>query len=172
MNRSEIADDLIAFAQSKGKPVISIGPNKPGCFSIIRDYDAGFKDLMNHVIDVHGAKKTFFVGGFSEDDERTVLRVKAYREVLEAHGFAFNENMVDYGDYKDEIINNVMDRLMGRGDVPQAIFCIDDKTAIQVCEKLSEFDLKVPDDVIVTGFGGIPAAYYYHPSISSCLHKW
>ncbi|MBR4342524.1 MAG: EAL domain-containing protein [Lachnospiraceae bacterium] len=168
MNRSEIADDLIAFAQSKGKPVISIGPNKPGCFSIIRDYDAGFKDLMNHVIDVHGAKKTFFVGGFSEDDERTVLRVKAYREVLEAHGFAFNENMVDYGDYKDEIINNVMDRLMGRGDVPQAIFCIDDKTAIQVCEKLSEFDLKVPDDVIVTGFGGIPAAYYYHPSISSC----
>ena len=168
MNRSEIADTVIAEAKEKGKPVISIGPEKEGCFSVIRDYSAGFRDLLNHVIEVHKVTETFFMGGFAEDDVRTEMRLKCYREVLKAHGLAFEDSMVGYGDYKDDIINEEVEKMLRGGRVPQAVFCIDDKTAIQVCEKLFEYDLRVPENLIVTGFGGIPAAYYYHPSISSC----
>ncbi len=168
MNRSETADTIIAEVKEQGKPVISIGSEKEGCFSVIRDYSAGFKDLLTHVIEVHKVTDTYFMGGFADDDARTELRLKCYQDVLKTHGLAFDESMVGYGDYRDNVINEAVEKMLRRGKVPQAVFCIDDKTAIQVCEKLFEYDLRVPEDLIVTGFGGIPAAYYYHPSISSC----
>lgn len=168
INNSKVSDSLIERAKLAGRPVICIGPEKEGCYSVVREYEGAFRDMLNHIIKDHGARNLFFVGGFKLDDERTENRLRIFRTVLAENDIEFSEKRICYGDYKDEIIEEGIDRLMSGNDIPQAIVCIDDKTAITVCDKLHEYDLKSPDDVIVTGFGGIPAAYYYHPSITTC----
>ena len=168
INNSSVSDSLIETAKASGKPVITVGTEREGCYSIVRDYEEAFRSMLNHVIKEHGARNTFFVSGFKDDDERSENRLKIYKEVLAENGITFDEKRMFYGNYKDEIIGGGMDRVLSGSDIPEAIICIDDKTAIAVCEKMSEYDLKSPNDIIVTGFGGIPAAYYYHPSITTC----
>ncbi len=168
INNSEVANSLIESAQAAGKPVISIGPEKHGCYSIVRDYRDGFKSMLNHVINEHNARNLYFVAGFKNDDEKSANFINIYRETLKENDIEFTDKKIWYGDYKDEVIGKAIDKVLSGSDIPQGFICIDDKTAIAVCEKLSEYDLKAPDDIIVTGFGGIPAAYYYHPSITSC----
>jgi len=168
INRRDVSAAIITKAMEVGKPVVVVGAETEGCFSVIRDYEDGFKELVRHVINVHNVKDLFFIGGYKEDDYRTGMQLKFYREVLEESGIPFDESRVEYGNYKQVVVDEIMDRLLQSGKIPKAIICGDDNTAIMVGEKLSEYDLKIPDDVIVTGFGGIPAAYYYHPSISTC----
>ena len=168
INNSEVSDGLIETAQAAGKPVICVGPEKKGCYSIVRDYEKGCRDMLNHVINEHNARSLFYVGGFKNDDEKSANFLNILREVMKENDIEFDEKKVSYGDYKDEIIDAVVDRILSGSDIPDAFICIDDKTAVEVCEKMQEYDLKTPDDIIVTGFGGIPAAYYYHPSITTC----
>ncbi|MBR4777427.1 MAG: EAL domain-containing protein [Lachnospiraceae bacterium] len=168
INNSDVADNLIESALAAGKPVISVGPVKKGCYSIVRDYRQGFRDMLDHVINEHNKRDLMFVSGFKTDDERSANMLNVFREVLKENGIDFNDKKVCYGDYKDEVIDECLDKILSGSDIPQGFVCIDDKTAITVCEKLSEYDLKSPDDIVVTGFGGIPAAYYYHPSITTC----
>ena len=168
INNSEVADNLIENAQAAGKPVISIGPEKKGCYSIVRDFEQGFKSMLNHVINEHNARDLYFVSGFKNDDEKSVNFLNVYRETLKENGIEFNDKKICYGNYKDEVIGEAIDKVLSGSSIPRAFICIDDKTAIAVCEKMAEYDLKSPDDIIVTGFGGIPSAYYYHPSITSC----
>ena len=168
INNSGVADSLIESAQAAGKPVVSIGPEKHGCYSVVRDYRDCFKSMLNHVINEHNARNLYFVAGFKNDDEKSTNFINIYRETLKENDIEFTDKKICYGDYKDEVIGTAIDRVLSGSDIPQGFICIDDKTAIAVCEKLSEYDLKSPDDIIVTGFGGIPAAYYYHPSITTC----
>ena len=168
INNSEVSDGLIETAQAAGKPVICVGPEKKGCYSIVRDYERGCRDMLNHVINEHNARNLYFVGGFKNDDEKSTNFLNILREVMKENDIEFDEKKICYGDYKDEVIEEAVDHILSGSDIPDAFICIDDKTAVTVCEKMHEYDLKAPDDIVVTGFGGIPAAYYYHPSITTC----
>ena len=168
INNSEVSDALIESARAAGKPVICVGPEKQGCYSVVRDYEAAFSEMLEHLICDHGIKDFYFVSGFKYDDQRSAGRLDILKRVLKKNGIDFDESGMYYGDYKEEVIDIGIDKLLSGNHIPQAIICIDDKTAITVCDKLHEYDLKAPDDIVVTGFGGIPAAYYYHPSITSC----
>ena len=42
INNSEVSDALIESARAAGKPVICVGPEKQGCYSVVRDYEAAF----------------------------------------------------------------------------------------------------------------------------------
>ena len=168
INNSEVSDALIESARAAGKPVICVGPEKQGCYSVVRDYEAAFSEMLEHLICDHGIKDFYFVSGFKYDDQRSAGRLDILKRVLKKNGIDFDESRMYYGDYKEEVIDIGIDKLLSGNRIPQAIICIDDKTAITVCDKLHEYDLKAPDDIVVTGFGGIPAAYYYHPSITSC----
>lgn len=168
INNSEVSDGLIETAQAAGKPVICVGPEKKGCYSIVRDYERGCRDMLNHAINEHNARNLYFVGGFKNDDEKSTNFLNILREVMKENDIEFDDKKICYGDYKDEVIEEAVDHILSGSDIPDAFICIDDKTAVTVCEKMHEYDLKAPDDIVVTGFGGIPAAYYYHPSITTC----
>ena len=52
-------------------------------------------------------------------------------------------------------------------DTPDAIVCANDAMAIALCDLLKKRNLKVPDDVIVTGIDGSVRSDYYIPSITT-----
>ena len=166
-----VADKIIADARNNNVPVVLLNGKAEGCISVHADYTDGFKRLIDHVIKEHGVNDTFFIAGKPDpvEDPDSAIRIQCYKEVLEANGLSFDLSRVDYGYYWDEPASDIVYRLVEEGKkLPQAIFCANDDMAVAVCKTLKKLGYKVPEDVIVTGFDGVPASRFYSPRISTC----
>ena len=160
----EIADG----ARAHHVPVILAGMELPGCFSVVNDYEDGYKAVIRHVIRDHGALDTFFIAGI-KGEANSEGRLKCYREVLKEFGLPFRPYQVAYGNYWSRPTVDIIRKLIrSQRDMPDAIFCANDTMAITVCDTLRENGFRVPEDVIVTGFDGIPAAYMVRPRLTTC----
>ncbi len=165
----EIFDGIVSGAHERNIPVIVVDEVVEGCYSIIKDYTAAYKQVIDHVITEHGVTDSFYISGI-KDDPQSEERIDCYREVLESHGLPFSREQVDYGEFWDIPTQVVMNKLLSDGKKPpRAIFCANDSMAITVCEYLRKAGYTVPEDVIVTGFDGMPDARYYNPRLTTCL---
>lgn len=162
----ELVENLISRAKEKNIPVILLNEEREDCFCITKDYRNTYKNLIRHVIKDHGARNTRFIAGFrGEKDSET--RIQCYKDVLEEEGIPFDESNVLYGDYWNVPVYNAVDAIVKQGK-PDAIFCVNDASAIDACDRLKHYGYRVPDDVIVTGFDGIQSAQFFTPQISTC----
>lgn len=171
-NNQEIHDGIIREARAHGVPVILLNRQAEGCSSILSVYDEAFKALMTHVIRQHGVTDTFFIAGRRDRnlDTESVHRIQCYKEVLAENGLPFSEDLVDYGEYWDVPAIQALERqIEKRGAPPRAIFCANDYMAIAVCDALAKKGYRIPGDVIVTGFDGVPEAEYRIPQLSTCM---
>lgn len=164
----QLKSEIMNKAISAGKPAIILDEVMEGCFSITKDFTQSYKELIRHIIKDHNVTDTYFVAGNEQDDEISASRISCYREVLEENGLEFSYENVGYGGYWAVPTTAVMQKLLEREKLPQAIICANDAMAITVCDILAENGFDVPGDVIVSGFDGIPDAEFYTPSISTC----
>ena len=166
----DIYRKIISDAKRHNTPVILENDEDDYCYTISNDFEDSLSALLNHVICEHGKRDTFFVAGI-KGNEYSEKRIDVYKKVLAENGLEFDESMVDYGDFWDVPTDAVMDRLFAvRGDnLPEAIFCANDTMGIQVCKRLAERGIRVPEDIIVTGFDGSRMAEFAKPRLSSCI---
>ena len=163
-----LVQELVQGAQACGIPVFLIGAELPGCYTVVNDYEDGYKDLIRHVIREHGARDTFFIAGF-KGEQNSDGRMKCWQEVLKEFGLRWHPGMVAYGNYWANPTAEIIRKLIrSRDRLPDAIFCANDTMAITVCDVLRENGFQVPGDVIVTGFDGAPAAYMIRPHLTTC----
>ena len=165
----EIFYGIIEGAKRRNIPVIVIDREVDGCYSVIKDYTEAYMRVIDHVITEHNVTESFYISGI-EGDPQSEDRIDCYRRVLEKHGLPFEKSkQVDYGQFWDLPTITILNRLLAGGNKPpQAIFCANDSMAIAVCEELRSRGFTVPDDVIVTGFDGMPDARYYNPRLTTC----
>lgn len=165
----ELLKSIIHSCQSRGIPVISKDVAYPGCASVIPDYRESYKLLLNHVIRDHDARDTFFIAGV-EGEAQSELRLACYQEVLEENGLSFVKDNIAYGDYWDGPAAAIAEKLISeRVKMPDAVFCANDTMAHAVISVLEGRGIRVPDDVIVTGFDGIRASRVYRPHLTTCM---
>ena len=58
--------------------------------------------------------------------------------------------------------------LVKNNDIPDAIVCIDDVQAFGVIQACNEFNIKIPEDMAVTGFDDSPFCTVVSPLLTSC----
>lgn len=167
-SNKEITAEIISRAKSHNIPVVITGESTDGCYCIKKEYTESFKKLIRHVICDHNARDTFFIAGRKENDEVSDLRIQCYKDVLAENNIPFDENNLDYGEYWNIPTWEVLDRILQREKLPQAIICANDSMAIAVIEKLQDQGYNVPENVIVTGFDGLPDADYIRPKLTTC----
>lgn len=164
-----VSNEIVARAQEKSVPVIMINEEKSGCYAVLGSYEKAYKSIIRHVISEHGVTDTFFVAGNKEGDEISRKRIRYYREVLEENGLTFDEGRVGYGGYWEGPTRALTESLVENGKrPPQAIICANDYMAFTVCEVLEKYGYHVPQDVLVTGFDGIPSAEFFNPQMTTC----
>ncbi len=170
----QLLDELIIEISSHGTPVILLKARDERCFCITNDYQESYQALIEHVIRDHGVTDTFYLAGRNApEDEESAIRIDCYKKALEANGLEFSDELVDYGDYWDVPTYLAMERLLKkRGAPPRAIFCANDFMAIAVCAFMSEHGYSIPEDVIVTGFDGVPEAEYTIPQLTTCKENF
>lgn len=148
-----VCDTIIRYAQAAKVPVIVLDGKHSGCTNITYEYGDSLENVIEHVITVHNCNDLFFMAGMkgnSFSDER----IEAFKRVLSRHNMPFNEKtMLGYGDFWDFPTEKATKALLDSGrKLPQAIICANDSMAITVMKTLEAGGVKVPEDVIVTGF--------------------
>ena len=161
---------IIADASSRKLPVIVVDGNNDydGCINLNYDFSDAFSDLMAHLLDDHGFTEINCIAGF-KNNRFSDEKVDIYKKALADHGIPFEEERFGYGNFYSTPTIEVMERFLASPlGLPEAIVCINDSMALTVCEMLAQRGIRVPEDVVVTGFDGIEQEKYNFPRLTTC----
>ena len=153
-------------AEDMNIPIFAMDRHIDGCINIESNFGDSFGNMVRHIIDIHGCRKVNMIAGIKGNDFSDE-RIEAYKKVLSEHGIPFEEERLAYGDFWDRPAREATERFLASGDIPEAIVCANDTMAIAACAVLKEAGLRVPEDVIVSGFDGIMSGKLNFPPIST-----
>jgi len=122
-----------------------------------------------------GYKKIGFISSPMTRPSRKQV-FEGYKKALARYNAALNEkyikiaeneiqSTVEMYDYQNGI--NLVQELISQGDLPDAIFCINDITAIGAIKKLKDSGYRVPEDIGVIGFDNICFSYMIAPALTT-----
>lgn len=141
---------------------------KEGTICIDPDYKQGFADSVRHLIEHHQCRNIYMLAG-KRDNRYSDDRIEMYRREMESHGIEYCEEQIGYGGFWEDPAKEAVNRFLDSGlPTPEAICCANDTMALTAVNVLRERGLRVPEDVLVTGFDGIEDGKYNYPSISTC----
>ncbi|MBO5354221.1 MAG: GGDEF domain-containing protein, partial [Lachnospiraceae bacterium] len=166
MHNSAASDYLIQQGKEHGVPVIVIGESHEGCVNIRFDHEHGFSEIVCHMLEEHHMTRLHFMAGL-KGNPFSEYRLGLFKEVMMEHGIPFDDSMVSYGDFWSGPAEREMEKLIASGNLPEAVICANDKMAIAVCGVLNKHGIRIPEDVAVTGFDGIPEINFSSPRITS-----
>ncbi|MBR4431222.1 MAG: diguanylate cyclase [Clostridiales bacterium] len=165
---SEVLERLVQIGHEKDIPVITFQHPLEGCINADFEYENGFRQIVEHVVNVHGAKHLDMMAGI-RDNRFSDARIRVFKEVLKERGIDPSSAKIFYGDFWQARAGEVLDDALDNGyEIPEAIICANDSMAIGVCDSLSKRGIKVPEDVMVTGFDGIWQALFHAPVVTTC----
>jgi len=96
-----------------------------------------------------------------------VTRRDAFCKSMTELGLAVPGVYIVEGDHKMEGGKAAMERLIALAELPTAVICSNDMTAIGVLHALDETTLKVPADISVVGFDDIHLAQFMLPPLTT-----
>ncbi len=164
----QLLNRIVREAAEHQVPVICLGAVWEGCYSILYDYYEPYKELIRRVIRERGVRNPFCISGI-EGEANSVLRLRCCREAMEEEGIAWSPDRAAYGFYCEDPARIITEKLIrNREEMPDAIFCANDYMALGVCQALRGHGIRVPEDVKVTGFDGLPAAELASPQLTTC----
>lgn len=153
-------------AAEKGIPVFSLDRHVDKCVNISVNYENGFKSIVTHVLKEHGCKRVAMIAG-NKGNDFSELRIDKYKEALSECGIAFEPELLKYGDYWDMPARAATEELLKLDPIPEAIVCANDSMALAACDVIRNNGLRVPEDIIVTGFDGIFKGKLNHPPLAT-----
>ena len=167
--RPDVADRILEKAHECKIPAVVIDTitsvKYDNIFRIGYDDVIGIKLMIKHLIEDHGCKNINFISGF-EGNKESEERISAYKEALAEAGIPFDPERVGYG-FFHRAAEDVVASYLKDHEMPDAFACANDSMAMFVTKYLMDHGVKVPDDVLVTGFDHIPEAMDHEPSITS-----
>lgn len=99
------------------------------------------------------------------DDGRE--RLRAYRDVMQQAGLRVPRGYVQQGDYGKLSGERAAARLLNLREPPTAIFASCDAMAVGAIHVAQDRGLRVPDDLSVIGFDGLPIASASNPQLTT-----
>lgn len=115
-----------------------------------------------------GHRHIAVIGGVRDTSDTTQLRYQGCLDAFSAHGIGFDGTQ-DYEDvrYSYQDGYRAACNLMDRGRRFTALFAMSDVMAIGAIRALSDRGIRVPEDVSVMGFDGLPISDFTHPRLST-----
>jgi len=133
-------------------PLVTIDVRHGQSVQLGFDDVSSVRELITHLLDVHGARSLAVVTGPMESWV-SVMRYEATCEVLRERGIVLPENAVYDGRWGREGGRAAAESFLEKLEkMPDAIVCGNDDMAFGLYEGLQAAGLRVPEDVLVTGF--------------------
>ncbi len=131
-------------------PVVVIGASE-NFSNVVRVYNQSkYEQIAEHLIEVHGCKKIYCLGG---DKNIADERIDGFRNVMKQHGLPCNDENVLYGGYwiqgAEALAKDISYDVVAK---PDAVMCLNDEIAYALIKNLYKFGIRVPEDILVTGY--------------------
>ena len=138
-----------------GIPVVMVSRHVEDvlCDYVVVDNRKGGYLVTCHLLNL-GHRRIAFVRG-TPNASTSLEREAGYQQALAEYGFKCDESLIDYGNYTPQGAYAAARRLLSTEDPPTAIVCSNDLMAISVIDAVIDSNLRVPEDVAVTGYDNI-----------------
>lgn len=172
LHTQEEYDYLCDTVKKKNLPAICLEYQLPGIDFIGTDNYSGMRELCEHLFEHHKVSKPVFVSGPFENTENSIRR-KALEDVMQEHGLTLTEEQVVYCNWNYyEVTEKLPKWLQEHSCLPDVFVCANDVMAMAACEVLGNNNIRVPEDVMVTGFDRLESAMIYNPMIATVDRSW
>ncbi len=153
---------------SRQVPVVTIaGEPTETTANVHGDNQGGMRDLARHLIFDHSYRVIAYVAGH-EGSPDSMIRGEALAQEVTRAGVRLLTGEEWRGGYQAAGGAQAIERLIAAGtELPRAIVCANDQSAIGVLHALALRGISVPGEVAVTGFDDIPVARHLRPQLTS-----
>jgi DNA-binding LacI/PurR family transcriptional regulator/signal transduction histidine kinase len=153
-------------ARLSPRAACSIGLMVPGVASVLVDNRPGMDALLDHVIVDHGRRRVAFIAGTPKNPDAEV-RLAAYRSALARHGIGYDPSLVVAGNFHTPTATRATLELMDRGVPFDALVASNDAMALAAGDAFKSRGVRVPRDVVVTGFDDLVHARLASPPLTT-----
>jgi DNA-binding LacI/PurR family transcriptional regulator len=138
----------------------------PASKVIFDDYKWSF--FINEHLIKQGCKKIFHFAAY----EHLLLarnRIRGYKKAMDKYKIPYeNDWIIETGLFVEEG-DQKMQELIEKGNIPDAISCGNDKTAMGAMRAIKRNGLRIPEDIAITGFSETPFVELIDPPLTSVL---
>ena len=138
-------------------------------FNLIIDNYGGMKQIVEHLIHEHEKKDICYISG-PEENYDSQQRLKAYLDAMIENGLLVTDEMIEYGDYSEQVDEQV-NNLFANNEHVEAVVCANDDMTRSVYRYCEKHDLVVGKDVLVTGFDNVSWAWAAQPGLTTVKQK-
>ena len=131
---------------------------------VVNDYVGAF-EATRHLIK-QGCRRIAHIGG---QQHVTIFnqRLKGYIDALNVHNIPVNDDLIVYGKVSIESGKECMKKLLEEEDLPDAVFAVEDYTALGAMQAIKAAGKKIPEDISIIGFANEAFGEYLTPSLST-----
>jgi LacI family transcriptional regulator len=136
-----------------------------GVSTVVVDDYAGAFAATKHLI-MQGCRRIAHIGG-QQHVSIFNQRLKGYIDALNVHTIPVNDDLILYGKVSIESGRDCMKKLLSLSVIPDAVFAVEDFTALGAMQVIKAAGKKIPEDITVISFANEPFGEYITPSLST-----
>lgn len=166
--------DVVTDVAPMGYPlsVIDYAPEeivrmvKNGRISVINSMDAdGTRRMMEYLLSL-GHKDIGILAGRTNTYSGNT-RYQAYQDVLAENHITARQEWDLKGEFIKKTAEQEVYRMIRRGPLPTALFCCNDDMALSAMEIFRSENIRVPEDISVTGFDDVMPGSLVKPALTT-----
>lgn len=151
------------------KPVVSLDLPLEDYPVIYTDDRRAFTKIAAHVMDAHECRRVYFLTGM-KGYPVSEQRLDGFKDLLISRGMPVDESCFFYGDFWYSGGEALAEKIVsGEVPMPDAVICASDHMAIGLANRLIEHGIKVPEDIVITGYDATAEAAINSPTITTYI---
>lgn len=153
------------LAGYQGLPCVLVASKMDGYVDVAYENYSGIHEGLKYLIEKLKCRKIGMIGGPASSSD-AVERKRAFMDTLREYGIDTPEHIYSEGDYSRRC-EEAFSRLLDRNPDLEAVFCVNDDTALGLYEELKRRNLTPGKDISVLGYDDTINAAKANPSLSS-----
>jgi LacI family transcriptional regulator len=162
-----IEEELMQKLVEREFPLVFVdaGPDLPNVRTLKVDYAEGIRQAVQHLAAL-GHRHISFISGPLRL-RSAVARRDAFLSSMKQIGLSVPENEIIEGDHSMDGGRTAMEKLLELGELPSAVICSNDQTAIGVLHALYRSPFCAPRDISVVGFDNVHLTQFILPPLTT-----
>ena len=160
-------EEVLQRVRDAGIPAVCIDRDVEGLYSIKIDNEKAMRAMVEHFIECHGCTRINYISG-PESNIDSMQRLKAYQAVLKEHHIPIEPERIYKGQFTSKDGAGAVQKFMHSPlETPEVIVCANDNMAVSAVNALMRMGIRVPEDIMVSGFDNTYNARNYAPAMTS-----
>lgn len=137
----------------------------PLCTSVVIDNHAAGYALTQHLIEQGRTRIAHITANLTRNVYAE--RVRGYKQALADHGVPFDDSLLFTNSLTEPACRAAVQSMLASGNLPDAIFCSNDSSAVVCIRELKAAGVRIPKDIAIGGFNNEPISTVVEPNLTT-----